>query len=378
MNLHEWLDGAAELHRSREAADELHWPEAIDLAALAKCEPQPPQHIIPGWLPAGEVTLLAGHGGAGKSAIALYIAACIALGVPCYGLATERRRVLYLSHEDRPDVIHWRMSSISRYLRVPMPQIAEYLRVLDASGVTAELVTDTREGAVVTGAHAWLAEQARGYPVLVIDGASDSYGASEIIRRDVRRYVRALRRLVPADGAVLLLAHIDKAAARRKEDGEHYSGSTAWNNSVRARWSLRADGEGLALALEKANHAQAGAEIRLRWDAEAHLYVADEAPTDGGMVSSIRDRTEREGILAAIRACGGPVPAATQGPRTTWHVLVARPELPDSMRSAPDGRRRFWRALEELRAIGAVRECSIRRGDRHYIAGLELSTEERG
>jgi RecA-family ATPase len=350
-------------------------PAALDLSALAEREPVAPRHIVEPWIPAGEVTLLAGHGGAGKSAVALHLAVCIALGAPWHGLSTERRRVLYVSAEDPAPVLHWRLARICAYLGVELGDVRG-LDVLDVSGTEAELMVDTPDGPILTASYETLRERMAEADVLVLDGASDLYGGSEIVRRHVRRFIRALRRLASPDGAVLLLAHIDKAIARGKETGDHYSGSTAWNNSVRARWALRPDGDGLVLALEKANHAQAGAEIRLRWDAAAHMHLPISSPTDGGMVGAIRERQERDGILAAMRACaetGIIVPAALQGERNAYNVLAARPELPESLRSGRDARARFRAHLEALRQIRAFTEQSIRRSNRHYTLALVLT-----
>ncbi|MCK6385688.1 MAG: AAA family ATPase, partial [Rhodocyclaceae bacterium] len=62
------------------------WPASLDLEVLAEREPEPPKFIVPDWLPCGYATLLAGHGGVGKSGIALTLAVCIAAGVPFFGL----------------------------------------------------------------------------------------------------------------------------------------------------------------------------------------------------------------------------------------------------------------------------------------------------
>ena len=247
------------------------WPAPLDLPALSRAERRRIRHIVRDWLPEGEVTLLAGHGGAGKSLIALLLAVCIALGMPWYGIPTERRRVVYVSAEDGRDVLHWRLDRICAYLGVDMADLDGWLSIIDASAIDAELIIDTRDGPMLTRMYGALHESIGDAQVLIIDGASDTYGANEIVRRSVRQFIRALRRLIPPDGAVLVLAHVDKAIARGRESGDHYSGSTAWNNSVRARWALRAEGDGLMLTVEKANHAQAGAEIRLRWDPQAHL-----------------------------------------------------------------------------------------------------------
>ena len=59
-------------------------------------------------------------------------------------------------------------------------------------------------------------------------GASDAYDADENSRRQVRAFVKALARMVRNhNGAVLLLAHVDKVAARYGSNGNTYSGSTA-------------------------------------------------------------------------------------------------------------------------------------------------------
>jgi RecA-family ATPase len=363
------------------------WPAPLDLATLGATEPQPPRHVVPDWLPSGEVTLFAGHGGSGKSSIALHLAVCVALGLSWCGLATERRRVVYLSAEDGAEVLHWRLARIAAHLGIDLAALPGWLDVLDVSHRDAELMIEPGRGEepILTALYDALRGMTAPDSLLILDGASDLYGGSEIIRRHVRRFVRALRRLVGPDGAVLLLAHIDKAAARNGAESDRYSGSTAWHNSVRARWSLAGDpltftdraanDDLLVLALAKANSAKAGAEIRLRWDAQARLYVAEPAPADRGLAAAIRERLEREGILAAMRACaeaGIIVPAALQGPRTAHNVLVARAELPDSLRSGAYASRRFRARLEELRQIGAVTEREMQRSNRHTTLALVL------
>lgn len=355
------------------------WP-VLDLAALAARDPEPPRHIIPAWLPEGEVTLLAGHGGAGKSAIALHLGACIALGRPWCGLDVAQRHVTYISTEDGADIMHWRLTRITRHMGIVLGDLCGHLDVIDATGIDPELMAEIGRGEepILTAHYLALVEGIAPGGVVMLDGASDVYGASEIVRRHVRRFVRALRRLAGEHGAVLLLAHVDKAAARNRDNGDRYSGSTAWHNSVRARWELRSepDSDELVLALAKANHARAGAEIRLGWDDVAHMHLPTAGAADGGIVASIRERTEQDGILAALRACAAAgliVPAAMQGPRTAYHVLSERPELPGSMRSGRDAGRRFRAALERLRHIGAVEERDIRRGNRHYTLALVLA-----
>jgi RecA-family ATPase len=116
------------------------WPKPLDLRALAQRPPAPPAHIVDGWLPEGEVTLFAGHGGIGKSAIALHLGACIALERRWFGLQVRSRLVLYISAEDGADVIHWRLRRICTHLGVAITDLADRFRIIDASRSDAELM----------------------------------------------------------------------------------------------------------------------------------------------------------------------------------------------------------------------------------------------
>lgn len=371
--------------------DRQHWPAPLDLSALARTEPHAPQFVVDDWLPAGYATLLAGHGGAGKSAIALYLAVCIALGLPWMNIPTQRRRVLFVSCEDRVDVLHWRLSRICAHLDIDMAMLAEHLDVLDVVGRDAILWTpraiDSGEPA---RAYRALREAmtATGAEVLMVDGISDAYGGGENVRAEVRAFIASLLALIdPKRGAVLLLGHVDKATANASASSNGYSGSTAWHNSVRARWYLyaetRHDGEGtektgdLLLEQQKANHGEAGQGIRLHWDGDAHLFVGQQIGSDTALDRKARDRRERTSILdamRAIKAANDYVPAAAMGSRTAFHVLAARPEFDtERMPSTTAGRKRFWRHIEALRAMGEIREGSITRTDRHRIITLELA-----
>ena len=57
--------------------------------------------------------------------------------------------------------------------------------------------------------------------LLILDNASDAFGGDENSRRQVRAFIKGLTRMVRGHGgAVLLLAHIDKNAARFGGQGQ--------------------------------------------------------------------------------------------------------------------------------------------------------------
>lgn len=371
------------------------WPAPLDLESLAAREPERPKFILHDWMPCGYATLLAGHGGVGKSGIALHLAVCIAAGVPFFGQELERRRVLYLSCEDREGVLHWRLRRICSHLGLDLATLRGWLDVLDLVGLDTVLwERDPRTGYTVTPSFGRLGDRVKEQQteLLVVDGISDTFAGNENVRTEVKRYVNALVSLIdPERGAVLLVGHIAKLSAATASTSEGYSGSTAWHNSVRARWYLypetvQAEDGGrpertgeLLLELQKSNLGRTDQEMSFAWDDAAHLFLGRRIEAPGALERGIRDRVEREGIEAAFRACAAAtppisVPAATTGPRTAYHVLSVQKNFPDSLRKKKQDSKRFRRLIEEMRAMGIVREDSIRRAsDRHYTVCLALS-----
>ena len=371
------------------------WPEPLDLKALAERDPRPPAFIIPDWLPVGYATLLAGHGGVGKSAIALLLAVCIALGLAFFGLKCERRKVMYLSCEDRENAVHWRLSRVANYLGISIADLHGWLEIIDLVGQDSVLwERDPRTGGTFTSAFGWLQERVEQHSteVLFIDGTSDTFAGNESARSDVKRFVNAGVSLIPADrGALVLIGHIAKPTASAVQTTEGYSGSTAWHNSVRARWYLfpetiqtdegdRPERSGdLILELQKSNLGRIDQSMRFSWDAAAHLFVGREIVGATALDRAHRDRIEHRDILKAFAACarkGIEVPAAMSGPRTGYAVLSATPEFPDTLkRGGRASVRRFRRCIESLRQSGALIEQPYMKGNRHRSFQLTLSPE---
>ena len=381
--------GADYLDKKNSDRNSFAWPEPLDLAALANREPRAPEFIVPDWLPVGYATLLAGHGGVGKSAIALHLAVCMALGREFAGITVAQRKVLYLSCEDREGVLHWRLDRICRHLDVSINELLGKLDILDLVGHDALLwAADPRAPYTAGYGELQARVQANGIEVLFLDGISDTFAGSEISRTDAKRYVNAMVGLIPpTTGAVLLLGHVAKPTASDARTTEGYSGSTGWHNAARARWYLYPETEQeddskkpvrtgrLALELQKSNLGPIDETIPWRWSEAAHMFLPEEPQSNFDRIQ--QQRAERRGILLAFKACAQAdiaVPAATTGRRTAFHVLAAQPDFADSMRGKVSARR-FWREMEHLRAINHVCEASIRRADRHVVVTLALTTE---
>ena len=368
------------------------WPEPIDLLKLSQTSPKAPSFIMQEWLPCGYATLFAGHGGVGKSALALALAVCLAMGHPFFGLPVERRRILYLSCEDREGVLHWRLSRICAFLEISIGDLAGWLHILDLVGHDAILYQPGRDGVPTTGAYRQLAGnmKALGAQVLIVDGISDTYDGNENARAEVKAYINALLALIPPeDGAVILVGHVAKPVANTASR-EGYSGSTGWHNSVRARWYLypltimgedsRLEPTGdLHLELQKSNLGPTDKTMRFSWNDAAGMFTGNVQENESNFDRKYRDREEQDGIMAALIAAAATdyVPAAKTGPRTTLHVLSVQPDFPKTIGLSKADKKRFWRHIEELRRIGRVKESSNTREDRHKVITLVPTDEAR-
>jgi len=335
---------------------------ALRIVPAALSEPIPPiRYVVNHILPRQNVTLLGGHGGSGKSLLALVLAAHCAAGKDWGGLSVMQSKILFLSLEDPADLVRLRLRRI----------VAEYALSAEAieSGIT---IADGTDGATLaheaselgtrslrfTKAFDELRELSSGHGLIVVDNASDAYGANENDRQMVRAFMSALARLAREhDAAVLLLAHIDKNAAKFGSAGNSYSGSTAWHNSARSRLAL-VDGQ---LQHEKANLCRATDPIALTWTPDGVLVPGQSIRND--LLDSVDDDAVLSAIQAAI-ADGTDVPVARTGPSTTQHVLCTHPELPDDLRDA-SGRPRFWGAISRLQHAGKITQEVIATPSRH-------------
>jgi hypothetical protein len=280
----------------------------VPVADLYAAQPQPQQWWWDCYVPAGHVTLWSGHGGAGKSTLALMLLVCIALGLPFLGKGTRRGRVLFFSAEDPGQLVRLRLRKICALLDVDPVALGEWLIVLDATELDAALYVEQRTAGVRHGCTTPVYEALREYveaeavDVLVLDNASDLFEGDEIVRTLVRGFIRSLAQLVrPRQGAVVLLAHVDKSTSRAGKGAstESYSGSTAWNNTVRSRLVLieREPGQ-LELQHQKCNLGPKQAAVRLAWP-EGGL------PTMEGPDLPDLDAPQRPSADAAMRALVG-------------------------------------------------------------------------
>jgi len=270
----------------------------------------PPQFVWDGYLPRGIVSLLAAHGGTGKSTIALMLGVCAAFGHPLFGVDTVQCKTLFVSLEDGPHIVRHRLAFICHTWGINPVLLDGKLLIVDGTENPELFSAESRGAGETTSTYFELCKlvQSEGVGLVVIDNASDAYGGDEIQRKQVRAFIRSLVMVARlTDSAVVLLAHVDKTTARNnKADGdEGYSGSTAWHNSVRSRLFMTRKGNGLlTLEHQKSNLGKKREVLELEWRDDGLPQLMANDPADNPLdpfMQRIKGRADDERAISLLR-----------------------------------------------------------------------------
>ena len=353
---------------------------AICMATLDGRTIPPREWIVPGWIPSKAVTLLAGGGGTGKSLLTQQLLACIAMGVPCLSMpASVPMPTLFIDCEDEPDELARRNRDIAAAIGVPVRDFANVHVLSRAGEMGNDLGTfDDRRNfhlsaffhqieatAIITGAR-----------VLALDNIGHLYTGNENVRGEVTQFANALNRLaIRIDGAVLLLGHPAKV------EGSEYSGSTGWENAVRARLFLERpkakegqepDPDTRILTSGKVNYSAKGDAVEMRWHKGAFVLpdVADEAdqavdPDPSSHAGQVNDR-----FLLCLAECAKKERAVSDKPRAGNYAPRIFAKMPLAKRTPAKD---FELALERLLSLGKVavqQPLWVDKADRKTVFGI--------
>ena len=218
--------------------------------------PPPRKWICDGWL-LPRLTLFAGHGGVGKSRVALQLAAAVASNENRTWIPSPKGRrshpllvpkagkpVLVVSWEDEADEVHRRLNRMADSLPWADPKrIEDRLHFADLAG-RGPLWNPQRNGCnALTGVGKALraaAEQIEAR-LLIIDPRAAAYAGDENHRAQVRAFIAHWDRWArEQECAVLLVDHLPKSSKTRRPLNEEstYAGSTDWYNAARCVWNL--------------------------------------------------------------------------------------------------------------------------------------------
>ena len=293
----------------------------VDLGEWVKAleKPAPTPMLIPGWLTDENVTLFSSTGGSGKSFVALSLLALAAVGEQTwFGASISQGCGVFVSAEDpKQDILH-RLWGVCGQYGLDRGAVAKCLDVVDIANLLhralyeggdygrAEFTKQYRllEALVQTGK----------YKYVVLDNVSEFFAANENSRSQVAAFVGSLKRLAMQHKvAIILLGHPAKA------EGSGYSGSTAWHNSTRVRWSLeqdKSDGS-RKLVVERITHSVAGKAGKWAWSDSNGVLAMGDACGAGSASAEFAGAGLAEALYDAVLAItedGGHVPASVSGP----------------------------------------------------------------
>jgi len=340
----------------------------IDPTTWAGRSPRPREWVVDGWMPKGEVTLLYGDGGVGKSLLAMQLATCLATKRPWLGQTTRPSRVVGFFCEDSEDELLRRQTDINRALEVEFADLSG-LRLICRKHFDNTFVLWDRQTGEIKLRPVWhqlvAAAKAFGADVVIVDTIADVYAGSEIDRAQVSAFVKSClgRMAMEISGSVLALGH---PSVSGKQSGEGTSGSTAWNNAVRSRLYLKhpkGSDRGNTRVLEgrKANYGPKGSELIIRYQHGAFAMVAGSQPAvsspavGAAAIVSIAEAVE-QAIVSVLAS--NPMARLNMKPNSQYFAVKGLRSLdPDSLVSFDDAK--ITTAMQSLLRREAIREQRV-------------------
>jgi hypothetical protein len=240
-------------------------------------EPKKREWIVPDWIPKGVVSSLSGDGGMGKTLIAQQLLYAAGTGGKWLGIQLEGGEIirgLGVFCEDDEDELHRRHNSIKADLGYAIGNPFTDTWIWPRVGFDNLLVTFDREGRPLVSpffAHIMRHVLEKKIGLLVLDTIADLFGGNEIIRAQVNYFIKAtcgaFIKVAKENGFVLTVLILSHPSQAGRSSGSGESGSTAWNNAVRARLYLTRPDDGLpeqrVLTRKKSNYSASGDDVKL-------------------------------------------------------------------------------------------------------------------
>lgn len=299
------------------------------------------------WLGRNYPTLMPGVGGTGKTLLAQIWMSSLSLGASLFGSPVPPVTTLMLACEDDHDELWRRQERIAQYLDVSLDAFAGRFYLQSRVGLDNTLLTAEFGKPLLTPLLEELREQAEDLKAgaVVLDNVAQMFGGNENDRHHVTMFMNAITGALPGR-AILLLAHPSRQA------GSEFSGSSAWENAVRARLYL-----GTKLPDQKEDVDDAPSDVRYlcrrksnysskdyrRFTYKDGVLVPDAIEVSGGLVDNLRQQRCQSLVLAGLKKLRDMGTRATDGassPQFLPRLLIeykladgqSKKDLADAMR----------------------------------------------
>ena len=268
--------------------------------------------VLEGWFPHKTVAMLFGDGGVGKTLLMQQLGNCVAEGEPFFGIATKKMPVLMVMCEDDELEVKRRQLDINKWRGIDEfgAGPADF-HLGPRVGGDNILVTFPNQGEDKAGVFfGHLCEEiefAKGDAeniLVILDTAADMFGGNENVRREVNTLLKTYLGSIAVkyDATVILLAHPSLSGMASKSG---LSGSTGWQNGVRARSYLSRveDSDDIRiLSRKKSNYSDISgdSDITLIWE-NGVLIV----PTSPNQLDRIHDTALKHDVMAEVDMAWG-------------------------------------------------------------------------
>lgn len=347
----------------------------VDAGDFAGVPVKPREFMTEGWEPRGSVTYLTGVGASGKSLLTQQRMTCSAAGLSFLGIETRPGVSIYLTCEDDMDEIQRRQESINAALGITWDDLRGRLYLVSNKGeLNNEFCTfdsDNRMRTTDRWTETLATIHALGATHIALDNVAHLFTGNENIRNHVAAFTGLLDRLAQEiNGGVLLLGHPNKA-------GAEFSGSTAWENQVRARIYLALDkgddGEVIdpdarILTASKPNYSRRGSSIAFRWHQWAFIQEGD-MPEDQRreLAATLQASHDNELFLRCLREMTRRQQAVSDNLASRTYAPLIFSKMPEAKGI---GKARLEEAMDRLYRVNAIERGFLWRADRKDRFGL--------
>lgn len=336
-------------------------PPVVDLSQAVQADIPEIEWTVKDWFPHEAISYFGGDGGKGKTTLLIQLMLA-ASGMNLWlGKLVTPRRVLFVSGEDSVKRITRSVKHIAGKMKCDATNC--YVLSLDGFADPFLVKFDRDNKMIITSAFEYVCEHIRALnlSMVIFDPVANLFGGNENDRIQVTQFLSLLRNRI-AEGlhcTVILNAHPSREGIR---EGSGFSGSGAWNNSVKSRLYLddhsdkqRIDAR--ILKLMKANDARAGQQIAMQW--QDGMFFADDNDTISNtdenidrIFMEILNRRMRLGLSVSYKPSSTYAPVVFEGDENACGIKRRQFErsmirlkeggMIDFIEDGPPSKRRFY------------------------------------
>ncbi|KJC37962.1 hypothetical protein UP06_30405 [Bradyrhizobium sp. LTSP857] len=315
--------------------------------------PLPPMRwLATNRIPAGDVTILSGDGGGGKTTVALQLAISVEQRLGDWlGTVCEAGPVIFFSGEEPDQEMRRRLDRVARKRGIDPSDIEDlHFHFADPDRCLLGVARPNGPIAPTPLFEALAAAVFDIRPVLVVvDSIAAVFGGNQNDRTHARSFVGMFRKLArEADCAVMLLDHPSLSGIT---SGTGRGGSMDWQNATRARLHLETvqdegGGTDRVLEVKKTNYGPAGERVAIRWEEGSFVMKGSESAPAQAAAFNVADQ--------AYLAC---LDAATAQGRNVF-PMPGKGHAPKVFADMPQANGMTWQGLakaqERLFAAGKI------------------------